>query len=301
MYRKLLVPLDGSPLAEQVLPYACLVARAFGARLELLRTFAVEPAELPRAADQAYVERVRADLEQTARGDLERTATALRQEGLDVSCTVEEGRPAPRIIAAAEREPGTLVAMATHGRSGLTRWLVGSVTDKVLRGTAAPLLVVRPRERGAEVPEVHFATVVVPLDGSPLAEQALPHAVALARALGSRVVLLRAVPPVYLGYMEYAGHPYLGSATELEEVAAEYLDRVGRRLRRQGVAALEERVVRGDAAGAIVDQARREPGTLVAMTTHGRSGVGRWVLGSVTDRVVRHATAPVLVVRALPG
>jgi nucleotide-binding universal stress UspA family protein len=188
--------------------------------------------------------------------------------------------------------------MSTHGRSGIARWALGSVTDKVIHTSTSPLLIIRSQEQekasrgSASSAEAKLDTLIVPLDGSPLAEQVLPHTVALAKALALRVLLVRVPFVPIAGYL-----PGYKDLPEIEEAQAkEYLYKVSGNLGQQGLPSVEVRLLHGNAAGAIVDLARETPNSLVTMTTHGRSGVGRWVLGSVTGRVVRHSGVPVLVV-----
>jgi nucleotide-binding universal stress UspA family protein len=145
-----------------------------------------------------------------------------------------------------------------------------------------------------------LTSLVVPLDGSALAEQALPLAAGLARKLGLNLTLLRSTPSIG-DYFKYAGSPPPARmedlAQEADDEAAAYLDETGQRLRLEGVSYVEGRLVHGPAEMAITDYVQEVPHCLVAMTTHGRSGIGRWVLGSVADRVIRHSSAPVLVIR----
>ena len=199
--------------------------------------------------------------------------------GVEIRCTVREGRPAHLIVDEAERHPGALIAMSTHGRSGVSRWLLGSITNKVLHATKAPLLVVRATDgKDAPTPS-ELTSIIVPLDGSGLAEQSLSQATDLAKAMKLNVILVRV-------------------ETDGEEVCDKYLHEIGEKLAAEGVASVEKRVLHGHAAVSIVDLAHDTDKSLVAMTTHGRSGIGRWVLGSVTDRVVRYSGDPVLVTRA---
>ena len=233
---------------------------------------------------------------------LDRVVRPLEEAGVTATCVAKVGVPAVQIVEEAERRPDTLIAMSTHGRSGIARWVFGSVTDRVLHATTTPLLVVRCREEEAPTPDVTLKTVIVPLDGSEMAEQVLPHVVSLARDMALKVLLLRVIPTMAYAYaygpMGYSspGDPDILSI--LEEDATSYLKQVRERLNQQGVASVEERLLRGQPAGSVVDTALETPGHLVAMTTHGRSGIGRWVLGSVADRVVRHSEGPVLVICA---
>jgi nucleotide-binding universal stress UspA family protein len=204
-------------------------------------------------------------------------------------------------VDVAEQQPGTLIAMSTHGRSGLARWALGSVTDKVLHATSNPMLIVRSQDPENFSQDVNLTSLLVPLDGSALAERVLPLAAILAKALGLRVTLLRATPSIG-DYYQYADSaPPAGVedlAREVDEEAATYLDDTARRLRLEGVREAEQSLVHGSPEIAVTDYVREVPHCLVAMTTHGRSGIGRWVLGSVADRVIRSSGAPVLVMRS---
>jgi nucleotide-binding universal stress UspA family protein len=225
---------------------------------------------------------------------------------------VYEGEPASYVVREAEREQGGLIAMCTHGRSGITRWVMGSVTDKVLHATTNPLLIVRAKPEGSSSTDVKLNTVIVPVDGSSLAEQSLPHVVALAGALHLRVMLVRVTGSAE-EYYQYSAYQRAGTlpgvdsrARSIEELsreadarAMEYLHRVREKLLREGVSSIEERLLHGQPAGAIVDLARETQDSLIVMTTHGYSGLERWVMGSVTDRVVRHSGGPVLVIRSV--
>ncbi len=280
MYQKLLVPLDGSQLSEQVVPYAALLGKALQAPIELLRVFDSVPGQWGDALRGRYLDQFATSFRNEATDYLNHVRVSQLNSGVDVSCTAHEGQAASLIVSEAEEEPNTLITMATHGRSGISRWVMGSITDKVLHASSAPLLVVRSQDEGAPTKEVRFTSVIVPLDGSSLAEQSLPHVMALVQALDLTVHLVRVTP-------------------HHEAESIDYLRKVGEDLREQGASSVDERLLHGHPAAAINDFALEVEDNLVAMTTHGRSGIGRWALGSVTDRVVRHCGDPVLVVRAL--
>ena len=316
MYTRILIPLDTSELAEQVLPYARLLARGFKAPVELLRIIEPMSPELVDPRHGLDLERVVTDMRVIGQEYLGKIATSLRDHGLAVSCEVCEGEPAPQIVAEAQREPGALIAMTTHGRSGIARWVLGSVADKVLRATPTPLLLVCSQENGAAAQDRSLTTVIVPLDGSPEAEQILPHVVALARSLHLKVVLARVTPSreEYHRFLEYHYEvdpgptltkvfegPYEEFSKVVNAKAMEYLHEKVQELRLQRLPSVEVQLLHGNPAGSIVDLAQETKGGLVAMTTHGRSGVGRWVLGSVTGRVVRYCGSPVLVIRSVKG
>ena len=317
MYSQILVPLDGSELAEQVLPYVKALGKAYRAPICLLRVFDPVPAEMGDSAHGVYLDRIATAFRNEAESYLEHIRTRLRPafDGLDlpISVTSHEGDPAACIISEAEKTPDTLIAMATHGRSGVTRWLLGSVTDRVLHATNCPLVIIRakPQDEFHKKDldgEATLKTIIVPLDGSRLAERVLPHAALLAKGLDLSVTLLRVTDPLDQ-YRSLAGYPSLEGAGKLQgsmfedmaragdDEAMEYLQGIAEELRLLGVTKTKEMVLRGRADGTVVDLAYSIPNSLVAMTTRGRSGVGRWVMGSVTDRVVRHSGDPVLVVR----
>jgi nucleotide-binding universal stress UspA family protein len=301
MYKRILVPLDGSALAEQVLPYARLLAKGLSSHIELLRIYEPVPESLAVYSRGKTARQLSAMAHSEVRAYLDGIATGLRKEGLAVTCTVQEGdAPALAIVSQATQEADTLVAMSTHGRSGVTRWIMGSVTEKVLLATTTPLLVVRSLEQKEAPAGIPLESIIVPLDGSALAEQVLPHVVHLAKALSLKVLLAR-VTPSPADYYRYAEFPvgwYEDLSKEVDASALEELEDAAKRLRQLSVATVETKLLHGSAAGAVVDLAKQTPRSLVAMTTHGRSGVGRWLLGSVADRVVSHSNTPVLMVRA---
>jgi nucleotide-binding universal stress UspA family protein len=174
---------------------------------------------------------------------------------------------------------------------------MGSVAEKVLRGATNPLLLVRGDEEGKSDGEATLKSIVVPLDGSKMAETVLPRAVDLAKKLGLEIVLTRAyqIPLSAYGGADAAFIPNNEGLLTWSEEAGAYLERRStsyikrdRRSRRFWFAGADE----------IIDLARSTPDNLIAMCTHGRSGVKRWALGSVTEKVVRHSGDPVLVVRA---
>jgi nucleotide-binding universal stress UspA family protein len=221
--------------------------------------------------------------------------------GGKASTTVEQGLADKIIIEKAGGDKDTLIAMATRGRSGIHRWLMGSVAEKVLRGATNPLLLVRGDEEGKSEGKAAPKKVVVPLDGSPMAETVLPHAVDLAERLGLAIELAR-VYDVPLTTYAGADAPYIPNQPKLRnlvrEEAAAYLEAKVNQLHADGIDKVSSVLLVGSGADEIIDLAHGTPDNLIAMCTHGRSGVRRWALGSVTEKVVRHSGDPVLIVRA---
>jgi nucleotide-binding universal stress UspA family protein len=295
MLRRIHVGLDGSPLAETVLDVVRTLALRLGAEVSLVHVTHVPDTF---TGPESALDTVVAQDQVRARTYLEGAAAKIASEGLRVRTEVLWGNAAKQIVDYAEREAADLIVLATHGRSGMQRWLYGSVADWVLHATRTPLLLLRPAaDRGvpAEIPRV-----VVPLDGSSLAEAALPTAEDLAHALRVPIALVRVVEIVGLAF---AGDPFGGAYVDytpmLDEMrtdAQQYLDSVAAALRRKDIA-VEARAVIGLPVEAITGVAREEPGTLVTLTTHGRTGWRALVLGSVARRVVLLANGPVLVIR----
>jgi nucleotide-binding universal stress UspA family protein len=296
-------------MAEQVLAWVQILAKGLGSRVELLRAVEPVPEGLSDVSHGVYTHQIEDNLRSSAQDYLRDLSDSLSNNDIPTTTTVRIGDPSDSIASEAAREPDTLVAMTTHGRSGIGRWLLGSVTDRVLHTTTNPLLMVRAYDQEHPPEAVKFETIIVPLDGSSLAEQVLPHAEALAKSLRLKVLLVRAVSSLgehhqYLEHYQvdssatvYSGM-YEEFAREADARAMEYLHRVKEQLTRHRVFSVEERLLRGHAADSITELAQEVPHSLVAMTTHGRSGIGRWLLGSVTDRVVRRSRDLVLVVRA---
>jgi nucleotide-binding universal stress UspA family protein len=297
MYEKILVALDGSHFSEAILPYSRFFADKLKVPVELIHVIDSEMATPTSAAGQARYQDVMTAESRRSLEYLKKVAASF-PAATKVECLVEVGNPAEVIVDKALANSHTLIAMTTHGRSGINRWLLGSVADKVLHGAANPLLLVRAGEQIPALSAAPWKRILVPLDGSALAEMVIPHAAELGRKLGLELVLIRIFGVPTPVFAEDYG-PYVEELwTQLEEEAQKYLDEKARQLQAQGLTNVATISTAGFAAEKIIDLARQQKDALVAMCTHGRSGVNRWVMGSVTDRVVRHGGDPVLIVRA---
>lgn len=298
MYSQILVPLDGSKTAETVLPLARCFARSLHLPVELLAVVDIADMARPVAAEQgAIIHTLVDDASRRFEDYLDRVAKNFPCG--KVHWTVQRGNAAEAIIESARAKKQTLIAIATHGRSGLDRWLVGSVTEKVLRGASNSTLVVRAKEE--KKPAWEMATlkrVVVPLDGSELSERILPYVEELAKDLDLEVTLIR----VHGGLLAAGDGFYNPSQIDafiarLRTESVTYLARKTDDMKRKGLNKVSFAAKEGLDADEIIAMARETPDTLIAMCTHGRSGVQRWTFGSVTETVVRHSETPVLVVR----
>ncbi len=284
-----LVPLDGSDVAERALPYAAAVARALGAPLVLVSVRQPAPAALRtrRASEADDAER---QTEAAARAYLDE-ASARLGTAIAVETVVRGGEAAAEIIALAGERGARLLVMSTHGRSGIRRWMRGSVANRILRDAAAPVLVVGPHVPAAG-DALALRHLAVPLDGSPLAEAALPVAGALARALDARVTLVRVIA---WAVESYPFSPVALSLPELDD-ELEADARAYLHPRSAAITGAQEVVLHGHTADRLCEFVEAERIDLLVMTTHGRSGVVRAVLGSTADRVLQ-CPAPVLLVR----
>ena len=304
MFRHIVVPVDGSKLAEAVFPFVRVFAKAFGARITLLQALDIKGGLLlghlfTKAKASEIEERAISQAEEY----LKRLATTL--PGVVVNQVVAIKDPEAAIAEEAEcsKEP-TLIAMSTHGRSGIGRWIIGSVTDKVAHAAPCSMLVVRPSEEISETEgEAYLSRIIVPLDGSERAQQALPTAEELGRLLGLEMILIRvfSAAQVARAQLGMVGEWPIGDSDVLQEVedeARKYLEDKANEIRDRGVERVKLQFLRGDPAGQIVDQAHTQPGNLVVMSSRGRTGLGRTFLGSVSNQVVRTSGTPVLLVRS---
>ncbi|MBI2964954.1 MAG: universal stress protein [Chloroflexi bacterium] len=305
--KTVLVPLDGSELAERTLGTAADLAAKLSASLVLVTILGKTEAGRAGPGPSAASGRARGDAAQAgespeaaARRYLEGRAAQLTISGT-VRSLVRFGDAATAIVEAAAAEAADMIAMTTRGRSGLARGLLGSVTDRVIQISQAPVLVMRPETAAPSGQTARpFSHVVVPLDGSQRAELALPLAGEMARAYGARLDLVRVVSLLQVGYAAELYVPVAGydpySREELEKDAAEYLERVATAERGKGLT-VDCHVSYGNPRAQVVEIVSAMPDSLIALTTRGHTGATRWVLGSTADGLIRTAPVPTLVVR----
>lgn len=294
MLNRILVPLDGSRLAEGALHPAVQLAGKGDGEVFLIRVPVPLPLVIP---DRGFVgPEMRWPDEAMEKGH-EEAAEYLRairekyaDEGVPVRAELIGGDPASVIVGVAEQQNIDLIAMCTHGRSGVNRWILGSVTEKVLRSAPCPVLVVRTPGP--------FERVLVPLDGSRLSERALAPALAVAARMGSAVTLLHSTETLgieeaaYWQLEAFAGRDI--KRAYIDKTRA-YLERVAEHHARPGLTI--NVVQRNDPpADAIVDFATTQEIDLIAMATHGRTGLRHWVYGSVTEKVLRSGGPSMLIV-----
>lgn len=277
MYR-ILVPLDGSTGSEAVLPHVRRILRRRVCQVHVMR--AISPLPAPFAAPDEETEALRY---------VRRMSFQFIHEGVDSRGIVRTGPAAAAILEAAEESRVSLICMSTQGRSGPARWVLGSVAEQVLRKSPVPVLVVRaihpPLEGGlsrGRLEAAPFQSLLVPLDGSEPALEVLPAVRDFAATTGARIVLLNVIeePPHNAGWVE---------PVRPLQAARESLEAAG--------FTMETDYRRGAAPEQILAAASDHASDLIALSTHGRSGPSRWVLGSVTEEVLRGSLTPLLVVR----
>ena len=299
MYHRILVPLDTSELAEVALPYAEQMAGRLGSEITLM-SVSHSAGEKEQRVFRSYIQETVAVTKERANRYLEKPTG----QDVKVESAILVGNPAEEIVDYAERENIDVIVMATHGRSGIGRWALGSVADKVLRATERPVVLIRAKgARSDMLKKGVFKRALVPLDGSKESEAVIPYIEELASMLGAEVTLLQVLAVVYHVYISGdapAQVPYTEEEMKPLKASAEsYLEKVGSGLRGKGVTTKCQ--VRVGAAGHEIIKLADEIGAdIVAMSTHGRSGVGRLVFGSIAEKVVRTGNTPVLLVRT-PG
>lgn len=297
MIRTVLAAHDGSTVAYAVLPAAALMARLFSAPVVVVRVLeTMRPFYDPTRGEVVWLAADEPRLEIPAEVLLAEQLDALARSGVTTSAVVRLGEAAEELVAEARRWPDPLLIVASHGRGGLGRAVLGSVTDRVVRAGAVPVMIVR----AGGVPFERLTHLVVPLDGSPMAEQALPYAVALAQRAHARVTLVRVAETHRELLVEFRGRRLAPGVAErmaeLEGEAAAYLEAVRARLPAE--VAVQTRALSGDPKRQLVSVVERERPDLVVLTTHGQGGVRRWLIGSVTERLLTTTRVPLFVVPA---
>lgn len=301
MFRTILVPLDGSTFGEHALPHALSIARRAGAALELVHVL-VTPAPVfldPYPGMESPGDgRARKEASAYLDGVVRRLSPVA---GVPVRSALLEGNVPEALQQHAADVRAGLMVLTTHGRGPFSRFWLGSVADELLRHAPLPLLLVRPEAKAPDfAKEVPYRRILVSLDGSPLSEMALRPATELGRLMDSNYTLFRCVPPA-----RFAGDTLMGLRDEPEQAllerwkvqAEDYLDGVSFRMRQDGLRPERSVEIAQEPAEAILNAADEKHCDLIAMATHGRGGLARMLLDSVTDKVVRGTTRPVLVYR----
>ncbi len=299
MYERILVPLDGSELAQIALPYAEKLARALGSRIILIYVSELTEDHYNHM-HQFYLRQ----MVETTKQDAEAFPDKQGLGTIKVESAILVGDPADQILGYAEKQDIGLIVMSTHGRSGIKRWAMGSVADKVLRAAKQPVALIRAK--GARPDMVGerplLSRIIVALDGSKESKAVIHYIEELASKLQSEVILLQVIVPEHHIYATGGAEYGVYNEQQLEsmkKLGRASLEEIVTGLKQKGISARAE-ILLGPAAETIINFADQIHATLVAMTTHGRSGVSRWARGSVAERVLQAGNTPLLLVRS-PG
>ncbi|MGD9116408.1 MAG: universal stress protein [Dehalococcoidia bacterium] len=287
MWKRILVPLDGSELAELALPYAQELAVAFKSEIILLYVGDSDEEEY-RHMHELY---------------LEKMATETKKLVRKVSHVLLSGKPVEEIVKYTEKNDIRLIVMASHGRSGIIPWASEGIASKITAATGVPLLLVKETKRRKAKKERLISSILLPLDGSEAGEAAITRVKELKSTLEAEVILLDVVPHAQdvhtVGGIDHIQYP----ETEIETFKAEareYLDKVYKRLQRTK-GELKAEIKSGDVVKEILGYAKKKRVSLIAIATHGHSGMTKWVFGSTAQKVIQESPIPVLVVKSPPG
>ena len=299
MYTNILVPLDTSSTAEQVLPYLRQLASP-QTTIHLISV--VEPhlyAYAMAAQEHVVQDKLKAIVQNDMEHYLAQMRAQLQQLGYQVKHWLAAGDAAQTIADVATQVNADLIAMTTHGRTGIARWALGSIADRVIHIVQQPIFLVRNHDMPLTDYEIH--QILVPLDGSPLAEAALADAQQLAVQLGATLLIVRILEPLSDWQKEVLAEQGYNEETlnaERRTEAHQYLQQIGEQLKAAHIATTCE-LFSGQASEAILHILGKVPVDLVVMSTHGLSGYSRWVYGSVAGRVLHNAPCPLLLRRSV--
>ena len=290
LVKKILLPLDGSELAETALAPAVALAEALSAELVLLRVIVPLSIQL----DPDLYKRVIDGGQKEAKRYLSGLQLRSLFSAVRLKSEIMVGKAADSILDFAHENEIDLIVMSSHGRSGIGRWVYGSVADKVLHKAECSLAIIHPQ---VETEPFAQKRILVPLDGSLQAEQALGLALKLVHEAAGELILLRVTEMPPIPKEPVVGWPGVASVMAIAEQDANiYLQRVQESLKNGRIQIITQ-VAAGSVAESILDAVDELEVDLIVMSSHGRSGVDRWVFGSVTEKMLRGAPCATLVVR----
>lgn len=292
MFEKILLPLDGSELAESAVPYVRDLAGQLNAEVNMIHVS--ERQDLAHMY-QIYLEHIKDNIRKEIKGFW----------GTDreprIKTEVIAGEPAKVIMEYTKQNSIDLVALTSCGTSGIRAWALGSVADKVVRSVEVPILLIRVKEGRVVRDTGIIKRVLVPLDSSEASKIAVPYAIDLAKRLNAGITLFSMAQTVYARNIDSMG---VGVGVNWDSVDAatekytdDYLQSVEDEIKVQGVDVSHIAVLGIDAANEILELEKKLPADLIVMATRGRSTVARWAFGSVAEKVLRQGEGPLLVVR----
>ena len=298
MFRKVIIPLDTSQMAETVLPYVRNLTTPHKSRLVLVHSIESQTFAYAALSDEPQLHKMWISSSKQSGSDyLVQMQNRLQDEGYVVTIRISQGDAAQFISDVASEENADLIAMTTHGRTGILRWALGSVADRVVRTLHQPVLLVRSTIEPSEI--VHLQRILVPLDGSALAERALTQAKLIAKDSDASICLVRVLQPLdkWEKQLLYGvDQPMDNIAIRRADEARIYLTRARQQLEASQIRATAQ-MVTGRVGESILDVAEKEAVDLIVMSTHGHGGYTRWVYGSIANQVLHGASLPLLLVR----
>lgn len=296
MFKKVVIPLDGSPLASLILdhiPYLLPTPET-----EFILVQVIEAWRYAFNAEGVAAPNIANYLQENAEAYLKQQLDLLRAQGYEAQAYVARGDAAHEILHIAAMTGADLIAMTTHGRSGLAHWALGSIAERVLHESTLPVLLVREASNIATAGVRHL---LVPLDGSPQAEQVFTPAMNLAKDLGAELLLLRAIPTPDEGNQRLLFANKEAATTAFQKwlaEAEEYLGQLAQQFQSAGITTAYQASL-GDPVQVICDAIAEKKIDMVVLSTHGRTGMSRWYYGSVANKLLRTVQCPLLMVRTM--
>jgi len=303
MFDPVMVPLDGSLLAECVLQHVVAIARAFDAKVILLRVL-----DKKQASEKAQLfDLVNWQINKTgAKLYLEKISTRLQKSGLRIETVVLEGLVAESITEYALKRGVKLIILSSHGRSGLSQWGISSVTQKIIFSAPTSVLIIRAHQPAtSELIEQQYTRLMVPLDGSRRAEYVLPMVTLLARFHKSRVSIVHVVKTPEMARQMPLAQEDLELSNRIvarnREEAIRYLDQVRLQSPLEGIEVQTRLLTSDNAAAALHELVGKENIDMVALSAHGYSGYNQWPYGSMVNNFILYSKVPLLIVQDLPA
>lgn len=296
MFSKILLPLDGSQIAEKAVPYGEEFVKKLGSELVLLHVCGPEHRQLENMH--------RAYLEKWAETITEKVKKGPGGKAIKITVRIESGEPSDNICSIVAQNDFDLIIMTQAGTSGLKTSMLGSVVEHVCRTVPIPVLLVRPQYDHYVIGKKRLISrILLPLDGSELSQLALPVAQELASRLNARITLFQMASRAYpYASADTRGGISVVSNTQLNdyEVIArrQELIMVENKLKAQGIKATHYVISGTDAANEIIETGSKTNADIIIMSTHGRSGISRWVFGSTAEKVLHHGDLPLLLINA---
>ena len=291
MYNKLLVTLDGSELAEVSLWYAARLTGRLQASLTLL--YVINPTEVTSPhMYECYLQ----DTVSKIKAEAEKIAAETKGGNISVDYKILKGDPPEEIVDYADKNKIDLIILSTQGKGGIKRWAMGNVANKVIGATRKQVLLIRAKGAQSDVYKDRLVKVLVPVDGSRESESILQFITYLAAKLDLEITIFH----MHAGsYQSFLTQDMLTRAEKIREKEKAYTDRLGARLVRRGlrVNTVFTEIFQNGEAAEIIKLAEEGQYSMVAMATHGRSGVGRWIFGSNANKVLNEGSTPLLLVR----